>query len=422
MSGGALAGIRVVDLTTVVVGPTATLYLADFGADVIKVESPGGDLLRSLGGQSNSGELSGKFMHFNRNKRSLALDLKREEGRDALHRLLTTADVFVANVRPAALERLGLGVEALRSGHPRLILCNLMGFGRGGRYRDRPAYDTIIQGLSGVTDCNARVLGEPRFVPMVFADHIVGLIAAQCILAALFEREKSGEGQAIEVPMFENVAAFVLAEHMGDFTFVPPRGKSGDARVLDPLAKPVATMDGFICVSANTDAQAFALFDAIGRPELKSDPRFSSVKARLSNVRAYFEVRAAGLRTRTTQEWLAVLEQADVPAGRVHSIESLAADEHLAEVGFFRKVEHPVEGEIVDLAFPNRFSAGGRQDFRPAPLMGGDSVEILREIGYSSEEIDGLVRSRVTIDGRTASGNKCDNHKHQRNERKESLK
>jgi crotonobetainyl-CoA:carnitine CoA-transferase CaiB-like acyl-CoA transferase len=148
-------------------------------------------------------------------------------------------------------------------------------------------------------------------------------------------------------------------------------------------------------VSANTDAQAFALFDAIGRPELKSDPRFSSVKARLANVRAYFEVRAAGLRMRTTQEWLDVLEKADVPAGRVHTLESLAADEHLTEVGFFRKVEHPVEGAIIDLAFPNRFSAGGREDFRPAPLMGGDSVEILREIGYSTEEIDELVRSRV---------------------------
>lgn len=416
MSGGALAGIRVVDLTTVVVGPTATLYLADYGADVIKVEAPGGDLLRSIGGQSNSGELSGKFMHFNRNKRSLVLDLKREEGRDALHRLLATADVFIANIRPAALERLGLGVDALRSRHPRLILCNLMGFGRGGRYRDRPAYDTIIQGLSGVTDCNARVLGEPRFVPMVFADHVVGLIAAQCILAALFVREKSGEGQAIEVPMFENVAAFVLAEHMGDFTFVPPRGKSGDVRVLDPLAKPVATKDGHICVSANTDAQAFALFDAIGRPELKSDPRFSSVKARLANVRAYFEVRAAGLRMRTTQEWLDVLEKADVPAGRVHTIESLTADEHLADVGFFRKVAHPVEGEIVEFAFPNRFSAGGRENFRTAPLMGGDSVEILREIGYRNEEIDELVRTRVTIDGRDNKGNKRDGHDNDRKE------
>jgi len=360
-----------------------------------------------------------QFTHFNRNKRSLVLDLKREQGRDALHRLLATADVFIANIRPAALARLGLGVEALRSRHPRLIACNLMGFGRGGRYRDRPAYDTIIQGLSGVTDCNARMLGEPRFVPMVFADHVVGLIAAQCILAALFQREKSGEGQAIEVPMFENVAAFVLAEHMGDLTFVPPRGTGGDARVLDPLAKPVATADGHICVSANTDAQAFALFDAIGRPELKSDPRFCSVKARLANVRAYFEIRAEGLRARTTAQWLDILERADVPAGRVHTIESLTADDHLADVGFFRKVDHPVEGEIVDLAFPNQFSSGGREDFRPAPLMGGDSVEILREIGYGKEDVDALVRSGVTIDGRARStGNANDGSRSDGNKRK----
>jgi crotonobetainyl-CoA:carnitine CoA-transferase CaiB-like acyl-CoA transferase len=411
MSGGALAGIRVVDLTTVVVGPTATLYLADYGADVVKVEAPGGDLLRSLGGRSKSGQLSGKFTHFNRNKRSLALDLKREEGREALHRLLATADVFIANVRPAALARLGLGVEALRGRHPRLIVCNLMGFGRAGRYRDRPAYDTIIQGLSGVADTNRRVLGEPRFVPMVFADHIVGLIATQCIIAALFQREKTGEGQAIEVPMFENVAAFVLAEHMGDLSFVPPRGPSGDARVLDPLAKPVATKDGYICVSANTDAQAFALFDAIGRPELKGDPRFSSVKARLANVRAYFELRAEGLRTRTTAEWLDILEKADVPAGRVHTLESLVTDQHLADVGFFRNVDHPVEGEMIDLAFPNRFSSGGREDFKPAPLMGGDSVEILREIGYRDEDIDTFVRSGVTIDGRASVGNETDGGK-----------
>ena len=297
MSGGALAGIRVVDLTTVVVGPTATLYLADYGADIIKVEAPGGDLLRTIGGQSKSGELSGKFMHFNRNKRSLALDLKHERGRAALHRLLATADVFIANVRPAALERLGLGADALRAQHKRLIVCSLMGFGRGGRYRDRPAYDTIIQGLAGVADCNRRATGEPRYVPMVFADHVVGLIAAQCIMAALIQRGKTGEGQTIEVPMFENMAAFVLAEHMGDLTFVPPRGESGDLRVLDPLGKPVATRDGYICVSANTDAQAFALFDAIGRPDLKSDPRFSSVKARLANVRGYFDVRATSFRS-----------------------------------------------------------------------------------------------------------------------------
>jgi len=401
---GALAGIRVIDLTTVVVGPTATLYLADYGADVIKIEPPGGDLLRTLGGQSRSGELSGKFMHFNRNKRSLVLDLKQEAGRAALDRLLAAADVFIANIRPAALERLGLGAAALRARHPRLIVCNLMGFGRGGRYRDRPAYDTIIQGMSGVADCNRRAMGEPRFVPMVFADHLVGLIAAQCIIAALFRRERTGAGEAIEVPMFENLAAFVLAEHMGDLTFVPPRGPSGDARVLDPLGKPVATKDGYICVSANTDAQAFALFDAIGRPELKHDPRFSSVKARLANVRAYFDIRAEGFRNRTTAEWVEILEKADVPAGPMHSLESLCDDAHLADVGFFREIDHPDEGRIIDTAFPNRLSAGDRDDRLPAPRLGGDSIAVLREAGFGDAEIADMVRTGATIDGRTSSG------------------
>ncbi len=402
MSGGALAGIRVIDLTTVVVGPTATLYLADYGADVIKVEAPAGDLLRTLGGRSASGELSGKFMHFNRNKRSIVLDLKQKPALAALHRLLETADVFVANVRPAALERLGVSARALRERYGRLIVCNLMGFGQDGRYRDRPAYDTIIQGMAGVADCNRRAAGEARYVPMVFADHVVGLIAAQCIMAALIERGRTGEGQAIEVPMFENMAAFVLAEHMGDLTFVPPRGRSGDLRVLDPMGKPVRTKDGYICVSANTDAQAFALFDVIGRPELKSDPRFSSVKARLANVRAYFDVRAEGFRSKTTAEWVEILAKADIPAGPMHTLESLVGDAHLADAGFFREVDHPVEGRIVDMRFPNRFSAGGRDDYIPAPRKGGDSVAILREIGYDDTAIDEMLKSGATIDGRTA--------------------
>jgi crotonobetainyl-CoA:carnitine CoA-transferase CaiB-like acyl-CoA transferase len=401
MSGGPLAGIRVVDLTSVVVGPTATLFLGDYGADVIKVESPAGDLLRTIGGRSKSGQLSGKFTHFNRNKRSLALDLKQEKARAALDRLLRTADVFIANIRPAALERLGLATSALRARYERLIVCNLEGFRADGPYHGRPAYDTIIQGMAGVAACNARALGEPRFVPMVFADHVVGVIAAQCILVALYHRERTGEGQAIEVPMFENMAAFVLAEHLGDRTFIPPLGESGDRRVLHPLGKPIPTQDGHICVSANTDAQAFALFDAIGRPELKDDPRFCSVEARYANVLEYFQIRADGFRQRTTAQWLEILQKLDVPAGPVHSFESLVEDEHLAEIGFFRTVAHPIEGEMIDMAHPNKFSAGLREDHAAAPLLGGESVAILSELGYAESEIEDMVRSHTVIDGRT---------------------
>ena len=397
-SGGPLAGIRVVDLTTVVVGPTATLFLADYGAEVIKVEAPGGDLLRTLGGRSKSGQLSGKFTHFNRNKRSIVLDLKQDQAQEALHKLLATADVFIANVRPAALERLGLGAEALRERHKKLIVCNLMGFGRGGRYAERPAYDSIIQGMSGLAACNARVFGEPKFVPMVMMDHAVGLIATQCILAALFHRERTGEAQAIEVPMFENAATFVMVEHLGDLTFVPPLGDWGDRRVLDPLAQPIATKDGWIAVSANTDGQAFALFDAIGRPELKTDPKFNSVKARYANVKEYFSIRREGLKSKTTREWLEIFEQSDVPAGQVHTMESLIEDEHLAEVGMFRRIEHPSEGTKIELNNPNKFSAGLRGEQTPAPFLGGQSVD---------DTVDGLHRAgggmiagKTTIDGR----------------------
>jgi crotonobetainyl-CoA:carnitine CoA-transferase CaiB-like acyl-CoA transferase len=197
--------------------------------------------------------------------------------------------------------------------------------------------------------------------------------------------------------MFENMAAFVLAEHLGDLSFVPPRGESGDRRVLHPLGKPIATKDGFICVSANTDTQAFALFDAIGRPELKRDPRFCTVKARYAHVREYFALRAQALAQRTTAEWLVILEKSDVPAGPVHSFESLTQDEHLNAIGFFHKVDHPVEGEMIELAHPNKFSAGLREDRRPAPLIGGDSRAIASELGYSETQIDALLEAKALI-------------------------
>jgi crotonobetainyl-CoA:carnitine CoA-transferase CaiB-like acyl-CoA transferase len=400
MAGGPLEGVSIVDLTSVVVGPLATQVLADHGASVVKVESPGGDLGRTIGGLGVTPGMGPKFLHLNRNKRSLVLDLKKPAGHAALMRLIERSDVLVWNVRPPSMARMKLAYDDIRAVNPRIIYCGMFGFGQGGRYRDKPAYDSIIQGSAGVAALFHRAAGEPRYLPMVMADKTVGLIAVQMILMALFHRERTGEGQSIEIPMFENMAAFVLSEHMYMKTFVPPRGPTGDPRLLDPQARPLATSDGFICISANTDAQAFAFFEAIGRPELKSDERFNSVAARFRNVAEYFRIRAQALKQKTTAEWLEIFERADVPAMPYHTLDSLMEDPHLKDVGFFQQVDHPTEGIIINMVPPNRLSGGARRDFTPAPKIGQHSVEVLGELGYDENEIGALLSERVTIDGR----------------------
>lgn len=393
MAGGALKGIRVVDLTSVVVGPVATQFLADHGADVIKVEAPAGDLLRKLGGASLTGQLSPKFLHLNRNKRSIVLDLKKPGPMQALRKLLATADVCVSNMRPNAMKRLGLSVEELRKINPSLIYCGLVGFGQRGRYRSKPAYDGIIQGLGGLSAIFEKCDGTPRFVPMTIADHTVGLIAAQMITLAIYHREKTGKPENIEVPMFENMAAFVLSEHMGQLSYSPQRGEPGDLRLLDPGAKPIPTKDGHICISANTDAQAFALFRAIGKPELCHDLRFNSVRARYDNVSEYFAVREEALMQKTTAEWVAIFDAADVPAGPSHTLESLIEDEHLADVGLFETRPHDAEGDIINIAQPNSSEGLAREDYSVPPFQGEHTEEILAELGYSPEDIAATLES-----------------------------
>ena len=403
MAGGPLEGVRIVDLTAVVVGPMATQTLADYGAEVIKVETPTGDILRDLNGRAITPRMSSKFLHLNRNKRSLVLDLKQAAGREALLKLIARADVFLWNVRPSAMERLKLSYDEVRAVNPRIIYCGMFGFGRGGRYREKPAYDTIIQGGAGVAALHHRAMGEPRYIPIVMADRTSGAVAVQMILLALVNRHRTGEGASIEIPMFENMAKYVLEEHMYLKTFDPPLGPTGDPRLFDAGNKPVPTQDGWISISANTNAQMFALFDAIGRPELKTDPRFSSVTARFANVTELYVIRNAGLKQKTTREWLALFDQLGIPAMPYHTLDSLMEDPHLNDVGFFQKTEHPTEGKIVNMALPNKTSFGGRKDFLPAPKIGQHSVEILREIGYDDAAIEAMIASGITSDGRINS-------------------
>jgi len=392
MTGGPLEGVRVVDLTTVVVGPICTRTLADQGAEVIKVEAPGGDILRYLAAGCRTPSMSGKFINFNRNKRSIVLDIKKQAGMEAMRRLIRGADVFVSNVRPAALERAGLDYASLAPENPRLIHCGILAFGSGGRYCNRPAYDPIIQSLSGVAGTFHRAIGEPRFVPMVMTDHITGLIAAQCIGFALYRRERTGRGEAIEVPMFENMASFVASEHLGAATFDPPEGPVGDERLLSPDYRPLPTRDGYITVRPNNDRQAFAFFDAIGRPELKQDPRFSSPIRRTENAADYFAVQVEALAQRTTAEWLEIFA-ADVPAAGYNSIEDLLEDPHLQDVGFWEADDHPTEGRIRRTRTANRFSGGMRQEVLPAPRLGQHTREVLAELGYDAAEIDRMLES-----------------------------
>jgi len=392
---GPLDGVVVVDLSSVVVGPVCSLTLADHGAEVIKIESPDGDLMRQLGGGGRNPGMTGKFMNFNRNKKSICIDLKNAKGQEILIQLLKKADVFVTNMRPGALLKLGLDWPSLQAHNPQLIYCQMLAFGRGGAYFNRPAYDTVIQSSAGFAATFEKSGGEPRFVPMVVTDHITGLVSAQAIGFALYRRTQVGHGELLEIPMFDTAAAFVLREHMGNMSFEQPIGQIGDARVLDKNNRPAKTADGYISISPNTDAQAFAFFEAIGRPELKDDPRFCNVAIRTKNSEAYYQLRSSSLGGKTSEEWIDIFEKSDIPCMRYNSLEDLLKDPHLKDVGFLQEIEHPTEGKIQQIGLTNQFSGGMRQDFLPAPQLGENTTEVMQQFGFSMTEIEAAIAAQV---------------------------
>ena len=329
-----------------VAGPVCTWRLAEYGAEVVKIESPDGDLMRVMGGPSPTGEHSGTYLHLNRGKRAVCLDLKQVDARRALERLLAAADVFVSNIRPEALQRLELDAARVRAAHPRLIHCTITGFGPHGPYRGRPAYDSVIQGGCGLAGLFGQRDGTPRYVPLLLCDHVVGEIAAGAIIAALNERHRTGLGSELELPMFETMAAFVLQQHLGAQSFSPAVGAAGDQRLLTPDNRPLQTQDGWLSLTTNTDAQVRSFLSAIGRDSLIDDARFRTVAARARHVEEWFALRREALRERTSAEWLAIFTAADVPAMPCHTPDSLVADPHLVAVGLLGSELHPTEGQV----------------------------------------------------------------------------
>ncbi|MGH9935609.1 MAG: CaiB/BaiF CoA transferase family protein [Blastocatellia bacterium] len=380
---GPLTGVRVVDLTSVVMGPYATQILGDMGADVIKVESPEGDVCRYVTPFRNRG-MGAAFLNLNRNKRGIALDLKHEDEREALLDLLSSADVFVTTVRPQAMRRLGLDYESLSERNPRLIYCGAYGFSEEGPYAGRPAFDDVIQAMCGMASLQGERRGEndqngPRYVNTIFADKTVGFTVAYAVAMALYERERSGRGQAIEVPMFETMVSFTLIEHLAGETFCPARESMGYERVLSEYRKPYRTKDGYIGLLPYTAEQWARFFEAAGRPEMAADPRVTDPALRSRKINELYSLLAGIVAERTTAEWVELLRAADLPMTPVLSPEDLLDDEHLRAIGFFRSEAHPSEGEVRTIGIPVRFSRTPGAVRRLAPRLDEHREEILLE-------------------------------------------
>ncbi|MBM4196631.1 MAG: CoA transferase [Gammaproteobacteria bacterium] len=387
---GPLAGVRILEMTAVVLGPWACQILADMGAEVIKVEPPRGDSNRSLGAYRNPG-MAALYLTCNRNKRSIVLDLKQPEARAAVLRIAGSCDVVIHNNRPQVMDKLGLAYSDFKAANPQIIYCGTYGYGRNGPYGSRGALDDSIQAVSGIAMLNEMVLGEPRYLPTVVADKTTAMAVVQAVTAALYCRERTGQGQEIEVPMFETMVYFVMAEHLWGMSFEPPLGTAGYTRLMSHHRKPYRTKDGYIAILPYLDSHWETFCKLSGRTDLLADARFRTLSDRVTNIDDTYSETAKTMATRTTQEWLDLFGETSVPTIVVNSLEGLVHDPHLEAVGFWQEVEHPTEGRLRMTRFPMTFSATPTDVRRLQPRLGEHSAEVLREAGYSDAEINLLV-------------------------------
>ena len=392
MNSGPLAGVRVLDLTINVLGPVATMILGDMGADVIKIETPEGDPNRQ-NGPARHPNMAAMHLNMNRNKRSVTLNLKRPEAREALLRMVESADVFIHSMRPAAAQRLGIDYEEIARRNPRIVYGYGCGYMPGGPRENDPAFDDVVQGEAGIADLMLRSVGQARYLPTVLVDKFCGYMLASAVSMALYARERSGVGQLVRVPMLETIVAFNLQEHLWGGVFDPPMGSGvGYVRLLSEHRRPYETRDGHICVLAVNDEQWRRLLPAIGRPELVTDPRFSTVDGRIKNIDQVYGVVSDQMKTQTTAEWHRLLNAIDVPNGAMARFEDMLNDAYLNETGFFHRYEHPSEGPMLTPCVPTQFSATPGGIHRHPPRLGEHNAEVFAALGYSEQEIDTLTR------------------------------
>jgi crotonobetainyl-CoA:carnitine CoA-transferase CaiB-like acyl-CoA transferase len=396
--GGPLSGITVIDITEVVMGPSATQMLGDLGAEVIKIEPPEGDVLRGIGPNGSVG-MGPLFLNLNRNKKSVVLNLKSAGAKEIVFALVKKADVLVYNVRPQAMKRLGLGYETLKKINPKLIYVGTFGFSQRGRYAAERAFDDLIQAAVAIPDAVMRNGAEaPKYVPVTIADRAVGLYAFGVICAALVARSRTGEGQSVDVPMFETMAQFVLGDHLYGHTFIPPQGDFGYPRILTPHRRPYETKDGYICCVVYSDAQWRQFLELVGQPDLfDNDPRFKDIGARTKNISHLYAMLGEELKKKTTAEWRSMLGELGIPVFPMHTFETLMSDEHLDDINFFQEIDHPSQGRLKTMACPSEWTLTKPVDISPPPELGQHTDEVLGALGFSADELCDLEKSGAIV-------------------------